>query len=120
MGLDITFNKRKRTHLGYFRKVNFLVRYFKSLGFDPNKSDSFEISKTDIKDLLFRCKEVLKDPSIAGELLPTMGGFFFGSIEYDEYYYEDVEEVKKFIEETLLPSFDNLQDDEYITFDIWY
>ncbi len=34
--------------------------------------------------------KVLKDATVARELLPTRGGFFFGSTEYDEDYLNDV------------------------------
>ena len=33
---------------------------------------------------------VIKDPSVCEELLPTQEGFFFGSTSYDENYYEDI------------------------------
>lgn len=33
------------------------------------------------------------NPEVAEELLPTQGGFFFGSTEYDEYYMQDIEET---------------------------
>lgn len=33
----------------------------------------------------------LKDPTVAKELLPTIGGFFFGSTEYDQWYWWDVQ-----------------------------
>ena len=37
--------------------------------------------------------EVIINPDIAQELLPTQGGFFFGSTEYDEYYMADIVET---------------------------
>lgn len=49
-----------------------------------------------------------------------MEGFFFGSTEYDEYYFDDVEDVKNYIEQTLIPEFDNLDSDEEIYFSTWY
>lgn len=46
---------------------------------------------------------VLKDTSLAEELLPTQSGFFFGSTAYDQYYIEDlkdtVEQINKILEE---------------------
>jgi hypothetical protein len=33
----------------------------------------------------------IADPSIAMALLPTQAGFFFGSTDYDQYYYADLE-----------------------------
>lgn len=34
---------------------------------------------------------VLEDPSTAWELLPTKDGFFFGSIDYDQWYWWDLQ-----------------------------
>lgn len=43
----------------------------------------------------------IEDPSVAKELLPTTSGFFFGSTDYDEYYYEDIEYTANKIREIL-------------------
>lgn len=37
--------------------------------------------------------ETIVNPEVAEELLPTQGGFFFGSIEYDQYYMDDINET---------------------------
>ena len=120
MGLDIWFTKRKSTELGYFRKVNFLVKFFESIGLDVKNQESLEITKEDVKELLQYCEDVLKDHSLAKELLPTMEGFFFGNTEYDEDYFYNVEEVRDFVKYTLLPAFEKLDEDELIYFNIWY
>lgn len=120
MGLDIYFIRKKSRQIGYFRKVNFLVKYFSDLGFDVENQIPFKISEEDAKILLDRCEEVLKDHSKAPSLLPTMSGFFFGSIEYDEYYYEDVKEVRDYIKNTLLPEFEKLDNDSDIYFETWF
>lgn len=39
------------------------------------------------------CKEVLNDNSKAEELLPVYEGFFFGSYDYDEWYFEDIKKT---------------------------
>lgn len=48
--------------------------------------------------------EYIEDSAIAQELLPTVSGFFFGSQEYDQWYYRDVEDTynitKELLEET--------------------
>lgn len=44
---------------------------------------------------------VIKDSSVAEQLLPTTSGFFFGDVEYDEYYYDDVERTVKGIDAIL-------------------
>ena len=45
--------------------------------------------------------EIIEDPSVANELLPTGSGFFFGSTEYDRWYLDDVEYTIKAIEDLL-------------------
>ena len=114
MGLDIFLTKKKRTNIGYFRKVNFLVKFFEERGFDVENQTPLEISKEQAEELLERCEEVLKDNSKGPELLPTMSGFFFGNTDYNSYYYKDVKSVRDYIKETLLPEFDTLKDDESI------
>lgn len=45
--------------------------------------------------------KIIKDPSIAQELLPSDSGFFFGSTEYDEFYCDDLKYTKEKLEEVL-------------------
>lgn len=45
--------------------------------------------------------EVFSDTSVADELLPTQGGFFFGDTEYNKWYYNDVVETIKTFEDLL-------------------
>lgn len=49
-----------------------------------------------------------------------MSGFFFGCTDYDEYYFEDVQEVRDYVKNTLLPEFDKLESNETIYFETWY
>lgn len=45
--------------------------------------------------------EVLNDHDKAAELLPSKGGFFFGSVEYDEWYFSDLKETRKSLSKIL-------------------
>ena len=74
----------------------------------------------DVEELLEACKQVLADHSKAEELLPTCDGFFFGSTDYDEWYFDDVKEVKEFCENELIPHLQTLDEDEEIEFAISY
>lgn len=120
MGLDLYFIKKKHKELGYFRKVNFLVKFFEKKGFDVPNQTPLAIKREDVEELLSKCEEVLQDHSKGPELLPTMSGFFFGSIDYDDYYYEDVEAVRDYVKDELLPEFDTLKEDEDIYFETYY
>ena len=48
------------------------------------------LTKTDIEDILVNLEMVKANHSLAEELLPNHEGFFFGSQEYDEDYFENV------------------------------
>lgn len=120
MGLDIFFTVRSEESIGYYRKVNFLVKYFLDRDYIVENQTPLRISKEDTEELLSRCNQVLEDRSKAPELLPTMSGPFFGSTDYDEYYFIDVAKVKGYIEGTLLPLFDKLKDNEEVYFEIIY
>ena len=120
MGLDIFLTKKKRSEIGYFRKVNFLVNFFKKKGFDVPNQIPLAIKREDVEELPSKCEEVLKDYSKGPELLPTMSGFFFGSTDYDNYYYDDVKAVRNYVKDKLLPEFDTLEEGEDIYFETWY
>jgi hypothetical protein len=44
-----------------------------------------------LRELRDLCQQVLDDHSKAEELLPVGEGFFFGSYDYNEYYFSDLE-----------------------------
>jgi hypothetical protein len=78
----------------YFRKVNFIYAFFSNELYD----ECCLVDKTRIKELIDTCEDVLKHKNninYATEHLPTTSGFFFGSTEYDKWYWEDVKECLK-------------------------
>lgn len=75
----------------YFRKVNFLFKYYEDRGKMYEQYYAFT-DVDDVDDLIYRCERVLKDHSLAHSLLPTQDGFFFGSTDYDDYYFSDVKD----------------------------
>ena len=94
----------------YFRKVNFIYRYF------GNRLDDEEacfVTKADLTDLIDRCEKVLADHDKAAELLPTTSGFFFGSTDYDNWYFGDVKDALKQFKK-LLKGFDEDTDIIYV------
>lgn len=54
---------------------------------------------------------IVKDSSVAEELLPTTQGFFFGSYDYDEYYVMDLKDAKEKLEKVINES---NEDDEFL------
>ena len=81
----------------YYRKVNFLYAYFA----DRLEKEQCIVTLDDCKKIIKYAETILetRDTNIAEKLLPTQSGFFFGSTEYDDYYFEDVRDVlEKFSE----------------------
>lgn len=75
----------------YFRKVNFIYAYFSK--FDNFADECVVVTKDDIGTFLAICKDVdshCGDSDYANEVLPTQSGFFFGSTNYDNWYWSDV------------------------------
>jgi len=82
-----------------WRKANAIHKWFVE-NVQEGKDDCKEYYLTieHLKKLLSICQQVIKDPSKASELLPSESGFFFGSTEYDEWYYEDVKDTAEVLE----------------------
>ena len=99
--------------VAYFRKVNFLIPFF---GYEENCSN-IEIDKYQVEDLIEACKEVLVNHDKASFLLPTQEGFFFGSTDYDDWYFDDVQNVKEKFEE-ILADFD--RDEDILLMHCWW
>ena len=89
----------------YFRKVNFIYRYFNN----KLEDESCIVTKAEIEDIIERCKKVLADHSLAEELLPTCDGFFFGCTDYNDWYFKDVEDCQEQMQK-LLEDYDETTD----------
>jgi hypothetical protein len=53
--------------------------------------------------------KTIKDASVAMELLPTQSGFFFGSTDYDKYYYDDLVYTREVLDKLLAEPGDEFQ-----------
>lgn len=88
----------------YWRKANQIHNWFVDNVQDGNDDcKEYTVSREDLEELLSVCKEVKEDNSKAKDLLPVAEGFFFGSYEYDEWYFQQIdytiEELTKLLEE---------------------
>jgi len=84
----------------YWRKVNAVHAWFVENvqdGIDECQESRVTIEQLD--ELATICEKVIRDKN--PELLPASSGFFFGSTEYDEYYYQEVEETAKVLREEI-------------------
>lgn len=92
--------------VAYWRKANAIHRWFVD-----NVQDGVddccvhrELTRSDLETLRDIAHKVLINPEFADELLPTQSGFFFGDTQYDEWYFEDIQntitQINKILEST--------------------
>ena len=107
MGNHDFLSKTTQYKVGYWRKVNAIHRWFVEKFADGvDECQDIYVDKDDLKELISICRKIIAKPALADELIPTQPGFFFGSTEYDEWYFKDLEytvemlePVVKFLEE---------------------
>lgn len=74
-----------------WRKANAIHKWFVENVQEGNDDCGiYEVTMSQIQELRQLCLEVIVEPTKANELLPCTQGCFFGSQEYDEYYFEDL------------------------------
>lgn len=104
--------------VAYWRKSNQIHNWFvKNVQYGVDDQREYVVSIKDLHNLLDLCMRVLKDRSLAEELLPTIDGFFFGPTDYDEYYFKDLEDTVEVLTRELL--FNDPQYYEYIYTSWW-
>ncbi len=92
----------------YWRKANAIHKWFVDNVQDgEDNCQEFYVSHTQLKQLLTTCRQALlkKDPSE----LPPSSGFFFGSYDIDEWYWNGIKNtITQLSKLTELPDFDDL------------
>jgi hypothetical protein len=77
--------------VAYWRKANAIHAYF--VGENEDDCSPIRVDREQLQTLQDACQQVIDNPALAGELLPTQGGFFFGSTEYDDWYMDSIKET---------------------------
>lgn len=127
MGLDMFLNKRKKKNNSqswedilksskeeeviYWRKANQIHRFFVSLYPSIDDGDEIPITDSDIMTLYYDCEEILENPNKAKDILPTQEGFFFGSTDYDDGYFDDIKYTYFKLKELI--NFDEFKSNNY-------
>lgn len=95
MGLDMYLSKRNK-EVGYWRKANHIHNWFvKNIQDGIDDCAPHNVTYEKLLELKEICEKVLKTKDHT--LLPRGHGFFFGSVEIDEYYFEDIDQTIKII-----------------------
>ena len=108
MGLDMYLYRKPRKNeyieddiqLVYWRKCNAVHDYFVGDAEDDNQTE-FVVTQEDIANLIINCTKVLNNKALAQDILPTREGFFFGTYEYDDWYFEMLTDTIKDCAEAL-------------------
>ncbi len=102
-----TEHKYGRSHIieqvGYWRKANAIHKWFVENIQDGIDDCSYhrEVTQGDLEELRDICHEILCNPDVADDRLPTQSGFFFGGTQYDEWYIQDLETTIDIIDAVL-------------------
>ncbi len=80
-------------NVAYWRKANSIHNWLIKNGSNVEEDYYCHISLEKLKELKQTCIAILDDKTLAPTLLPTTSGFFFGSTNYDEWYYQDLQET---------------------------
>ena len=82
------------TQVAYWRKSNQIHAWFvENIQNGSDDCREYYVSREKLQMLLDICELVLLDRENAHKLLPTREGFFFGSSDYDDWYFEDIQDT---------------------------
>ncbi len=88
--------------VAYWRKRNHIHKWFvDNVQNGEDDCDYYEVTREQLEKLLEVCKEVMSGFASIESLLPTTSGFFFGSTDYDEWYFNAVEYTIEAIQDVL-------------------
>jgi hypothetical protein len=94
--------KEITAELMYWRKSNAIHKWFvDNVQGGVDECQESWLERKHIEALLAVIDEVLVDRKKAMELLPPQSGFFFGSKEVDNWYWEDLVQTKERLEDIL-------------------
>ena len=96
MGLDMMLYRQgtdgnPAEEVMYWRKANAIHKWFVDhcqSGVDD--CGEYYVTVEQLEELLEACESILADHAKAPDILPTQSGFFFGSTEFDEWFWEDI------------------------------
>jgi hypothetical protein len=76
----------------YWRKANAIHKWFvENIQGGEDNCQRYYVEREQLVELRDLCAKLCTQREMAEETLPTADGFFFGSTEYDEWYWNDIE-----------------------------
>lgn len=106
----------------YWRKANQIHNWFvQNVQDGEDECREFYVGLDKLKQLVADCADVLLhkgDHVYCDSVLPTGAGFFFGSTEYDEWYFDEVEYTYNRLSTIIAMLEESAKNEEY--FDVYY
>lgn len=88
--------------VAYWRKANAIHNWFVvNCQNGVDECQETLVQPQQLMELADVCRRVLEDPKLAEKLLPPQGGFFFGSTEIDDWYFQDLKSTISQIDRVL-------------------
>ena len=97
--------------IGYWRKANQIREWivnrfdcegrFEDNGYTILAPEELQVLRDACMTILEAKEEGMATPTFCSKILPSSDGFFFGSTDYDEWYFEQLEDTVKIIDNAL-------------------
>jgi len=107
------------TEVMYWRKANAIHNWFvDNVQGGVDDCGTYDVSKEQLQELVAACKEEIKNEGKTENLTPV-SGFFFGSTDKDEWYFDALKETVKVLEEDFAQQEKHEQYDYYEYHSSW-
>jgi hypothetical protein len=91
-----------KTEIFYWRKANQFHHWFvETVQNGADDMDTYSVTSKNVKELYDLCELTIRQGQNPNDILPTRPGPFFGSTDYDKYYYWEVKRTQSFLSELL-------------------
>ena len=99
--------------VAYWRKANAIHGWFvNTLAGGVDECQPIYVSLDKLIELRELANSVVLTPAMAGDILPTQSGFFFGSSDIDEWYISDMKKTVEMLDKVI----SSVSPDEYSSF----
>ena len=111
MGLDMYLYEKQVHEIAYWRKANAIHGWIINNAGVVDDCTPIHVSKQDLIQLRDDCQKVIDEGTqdAALELLPPAEGFFFGSTQIDDWYWEEIKETLEKLNTIIDESVDDAQ-----------